>query len=108
MIILITCVIGAYSVNESVFDIGVMISFGLLGYLMRKKGFPAAPLLLAMILCPLLERNVKRSFLTSGGSFSIFLDRPISAALLVIAGLLVLTPAAKWLWKRRSLETNEI
>ncbi len=100
VVIVITCVIGAYSVNNSVFDIGTMVGFGVIGYLMRKGGFPAAPMILAIILCPLLERNVKRAFIMSGGDLLIFFRGPISTALLALAGFLIFIPFIKWFWRR--------
>jgi putative tricarboxylic transport membrane protein len=68
---------------------------------MRKGGFPAAPLILTMILCPRFEQNVKRSLIKSGGDPFIFLEQPISAVLLLVAALLVLTPVVRWLWSKR-------
>jgi len=100
VVVVIICVIGAYSVKNTVFDIGTMLVFGVAGYLMRKGGFPPAPLILAMILGPLLERSLQQSLISSGGEPSIFIEKPISAALLCVAAFLMLTPILKWLWKR--------
>jgi putative tricarboxylic transport membrane protein len=86
-------------VNNSVFDVGMMVGFGVVGYLLRKFAFPPAPLILAMILGPMLERTLQQSLIASGGEPLVFLQRPISAALLSAAGLLMLTPAVKWVWK---------
>jgi putative tricarboxylic transport membrane protein len=101
VVIIVICIIGAYSVNYTSFDVGMMMVFGVFGYLIRKGRFPAAPLVLAMILGPILERSVQQSLMISGGDFLIFLQRPISLGMLLAAGLLMLSPAARRLWSRR-------
>jgi putative tricarboxylic transport membrane protein len=101
VIIVVICVIGAYSVNYTSFDVGAMAVFGVLGYLIRKGGFPAAPLILAMILGPILERSLQQSLIMSGGDLSIFINRSISVTLLAAGGLLILKPIVFWLWKKR-------
>jgi putative tricarboxylic transport membrane protein len=68
--VLIFCIIGAYSVNNSAFDVGSVVAFGAAGYLLRKGGFPAAPLVLAMILGPHLERTLQQSLIGSDLRFS--------------------------------------
>jgi putative tricarboxylic transport membrane protein len=104
VVIVVICVIGAYSVNYTSFDVGAMMVFGIFGYLIRKGKFPAAPLVLAMILGPILERSLQQSLMMSGGEFMVFLRRPISATLLVLAALLMLTPVVRQLWKKRKKE----
>ena len=100
-VVVIVCAIGAYSINNAVFDVGLMLVFGVFGYLLRKGGFPAAPLVLAMILGRLLEQSFLQSLQVSAGDPRIFVQKPISAALLSVAGLVVLTPVGRWLWKQR-------
>lgn len=96
--------VGASSVNNSLVDIWILIGFGILGYFIRRLRFDAAPLILALILGPIMENSLRQSLMASRGDFSVFVARPISAALLVLAGLLVLLPALRWavaLWARR-------
>lgn len=89
-LILLFCLIGAYSVNNSVFDLYLMILFGVIGYLMQKFGFEPAPLVLAYVLSPILETALRQSLSISGGSFAIFFSRPISlVCMLIVIGLLV-------------------
>jgi putative tricarboxylic transport membrane protein len=89
-LILLFCLIGVYSVNNSVIDVYLMILFGIVGYLMQKFGFEPAPLALAYVLSPLLEVALRQSLSISGGSFIIFFSRPISLiCILIVAGLLV-------------------
>ena len=89
-LILLFCIIGAYAINNSFFDVGMMMLFGVLGYLMEKLDYEAAPLVLAFVLGPIFEQALRQSLRISGGSFLIFLTHPISATLLALAGLLLL------------------
>jgi putative tricarboxylic transport membrane protein len=91
-IILLVCLIGAYSVNNSLFDINLMIIFGIVGYFMKKFGYPAAPMVLALILGPMLEKHIGQSVMMSNGSLMIFISRPISAALLIVMLVLLISP----------------
>jgi len=84
-IILVFTLVGSYSLNGRVFDMGVVIVFGILGYLLTKFDFPLAPLILTLVLGPLMERALRASLQMSGGDFSILFSRPISATLLVLA-----------------------
>ena len=84
-IVLAMCVIGAYSINNSVFDIGLMLFFGVIGYLFKKTDVPLAPLVLTFVLAPLMERSLRQSLEMSQGEFGILFSRPISASLLVIS-----------------------
>ena len=85
------CVVGAYSLSNSVFDIGAMLAFGIVGYLFKKLDIPSAPLVLTLILGPLMERGLRQSLEMSRGHFSIFFTRPISGALMVIAAIVIIT-----------------
>jgi putative tricarboxylic transport membrane protein len=101
VVVVVVCVIGAYSVNNSAWDVGMMVFFGIMGYMLRKFAFPASPFILAMILGPMLEKTLQQSLIGSGGDFMTFLNRPISASLLFAAGFLMLTPLVKQIWKKR-------
>jgi putative tricarboxylic transport membrane protein len=87
--VLIFCVIGAYGLKQSLFDVWVMLGFGILGYLLRKLDFPIAPAILALILGPMMERSLRTTLEISGGSFAIFLDRPVALALLTIPVIVI-------------------
>ena len=99
-LILLFCLIGAYSVTNSAFDLSLMVFFGGVGYLMRKFGYEGAPLVLAFVMGPLLEQNLRQSLLISEGSFSIFITRPISGVTLLIALLLLLSNVIPFMKKR--------
>ncbi len=89
-LILLFCIIGAYGINNSIFDVYVMIFFGFAGYLFRKFGYEGAPLILAFVLGPLFEVNLRRSLLISEGSFTIFFTRPIALGAMLFAAALVI------------------
>ena len=99
-VVVIICVIGAYSIKNSASDVGMMIAFAILGYFLRKGGFPAGPMVLAMILGRILELSLQQSLKSSGGSLMIFIYKPISAGLLCVCLLFILLPVFKWSWKR--------
>ena len=91
-LIFLFCLIGSYSLNNSTFDVLIMILFGILGYLMKKFNYEAAPLALAFVLGPMLEENFRQSLLISRGSFSIFFIRPIAAVFIITSLLLLVSP----------------
>jgi putative tricarboxylic transport membrane protein len=80
---------GVYTVHQSLFDLGIVMTAGLLGYFMRYFGFPVLPAVLGVVLGNLVESNYRRSLALSGGEFSIFLEDPISIVFLVLAVLIV-------------------
>jgi putative tricarboxylic transport membrane protein len=88
-LILLFCLIGAYSMNNNVFDVFVMLIFGAVGYLFRKLGYESAPLILAFVLGPILELSLRQSLITSKGSLFIFVTRPISAVAIILAFVIV-------------------
>ncbi len=102
--ILVFVIIGAYSVNNSAFDVGITVVFGLVGYLMRKLDFEPGPLVLAMILGPPLEASLRRSLITSRGDFTIFVQHPISLVLLALAALMLFSPLFRWVLARKFWE----
>lgn len=98
-LILFFCVIGSYSINYSMFDVSVMLFFGIIGYLFKKFEYEPAPLIMAFILGPMLENSMRQSLLMSMGNPVIFITRPMSAVCLIIALLIMLS--AIFLKKRR-------
>jgi putative tricarboxylic transport membrane protein len=83
-VILMMCMVGAYAINNSLFDVGVMLVMGVVGFLLEAAGFPVAPVVLGLVLGPLLEQNFMISLIKSEGNPALFVSRPISA---VLAGL---------------------
>ena len=101
-LILMFCVVGVFASGSAVFDVFVMVMFGVLGYLMRKFGYEPAPLVLAFVLGPMLENNLRKSLILSHGDFTIFVDRPISAVCLVLAAAALAAPLLPALARRRA------
>jgi len=95
------CLIGAYSLNNSLIDIVIMIGFGVFGYFMRKADYDPAPMILGMILGPMMERALRQSLIISQGSPEIFLNRPLSAMMLIAALLFLLYSAIRWVPRHR-------
>ncbi|WP_310567531.1 tripartite tricarboxylate transporter permease [Hydrogenophaga sp.] len=96
--IVLFCAIGVYSTNNNSFDIWMVALFGLIGYGFIKLGCEPAPLLLGLILGPMMEEYLRRALLISRGDWSVFVTRPLSASLLVVAAVLlavVLMPSVK-------------
>ena len=102
-LILLFCIIGVFSSSASVFDVFVMVLFGAIGYLMRKFAYEPAPLILAFVLGPLLENNLRKALILSRGDFWTFVERPILATCLAIAVLMVVVPLLPSLAKKREV-----
>jgi len=101
-LILLFCLVGAYSTSGQVGDVFIMICFGVLGYLMRKFKFEAAPLVLALILGKQMEESLRQTLGISQGSFAVFITRPISLVLLLATAASLAAPMIAWAWRRRA------
>jgi putative tricarboxylic transport membrane protein len=101
-LILLFCLIGAYSVGNNTGDVLLMLVFGIVGYLMKKFEYDAAPLVLAVVLGPMLEEAFRQSLMMSKGDFAIFVSRPLSLTFLVLALLLLIIPI---MTQRKKLST---
>ena len=93
-IIMVLCVVGAYGLNNRLFDVWAILFFGVLSYLLEKFKFPLTPIILGFILGPTIETNLRRGLIASQGSYMPFLTHPICAAFLVIS-LLVIAMAVR-------------
>lgn len=101
-IIIVVSFIGVYGINNSVFDLWVMLVVGTLGYFFKKFDYPAAPLVLALVLGDLLERSLRQSLAMSQNDPTIFFTRPTSGILLVIGLMSLAAPAFRSLWAARA------
>jgi len=101
-LILLFCLIGAYSLENNVSDVFAMLIFGILGFLMKRFRYEGAPLILALVLGQKLETSLRRSLIMSHGDFSIFISRPISLGFLITAALLLIVPI---ITQRKKLST---
>ena len=88
--ILLFCVVGVYAVNSSMVDVGIMSVMGVLGYFLRKMDFETAPLVLGVVLAPIIEFSFRQALAMSGGSYTIFVERPIAVVFLAIALIMIL------------------
>jgi putative tricarboxylic transport membrane protein len=101
-LILVFCLIGVYSLNFSQVEIGLMIGFGVLGYMMRKFKFEMPPLILALVLGPMMESNLRLSLLLSQGDPTVFVRRPISAVFILVSAMLIASSLIPGIQKRRA------
>jgi len=97
--ILVLASLGAYSLNGSLVDLGLLYAVGVIGALMRRHDFPVAPAVIGLILGPLAEQQFRRALAISEGDLTVFLTRPISGVLLLLAAALLTGPA---IWRRRT------
>ncbi len=90
-VIFFLCVVGSYAMRFSFFDVGLSLIVGVIAYFMEYYDYPVSPILLALILGPMAEQNLRRSLIISHGDASIFFTRPISAAFIVLALIVIIS-----------------
>jgi putative tricarboxylic transport membrane protein len=98
--IIVISTLGVYGASNSLYDVGLLYVFGVLGFLMRRFGFPAPPLIVGLILAPMAEQSMRQALTISQGEWSTFVTRPISASLLAVAVLMIVAPRL-YRWVRR-------
>ncbi len=101
--ILLICIIGSYSLKSNVYDVWVMLAFGVFGYFMKKFDIPGAPMVIALILGPMLEFNLYRALALSRGDVTTFFTRPISATLLGLTAAMAIAVSFKTVRRRRAM-----
>jgi TctA family transporter len=99
-VILIFCVVGTFAINNTVFDVGVMLCLGLLAYVMEENGIPIAPAILGLVLGQLIEESFMTSMIKADGNLLMFFHRPISAVLGVTVILIWCWPLLRWALQR--------
>ena len=99
-IILLFCVVGSFAINNSVFDVGIMLAFGVLAFVMETNGFPIAPTILGLVLGGMVEQNFVTSMIKADGSVLAFFERPVSGTLGVATILIWMSPLIVGLWRR--------
>jgi putative tricarboxylic transport membrane protein len=105
--IVVFATVGAFSVNNNLFDVWMMLGFALMAYAMIKLKYPLVPLILALVLGKLSENSLRQALMLSGGSMSIFFTHPISAFFMGMAFLAYLTPVLRWYLKRRQVKAAQ-
>jgi len=106
-LILFFCLIGAYTTGNTVQDIYVMMAFGVVGYLMKKFEYEPAPLVLALVIGPIMERAFRQTLIISGGELSIFVTRPISAVFVFAALIILVSPLILKMLGKERLQLKE-
>jgi len=99
-VILIFCVVGAFAINNTVFDVGVMLCLGLIAYVMEENGIPIAPAILGLVLGQLIEESFMTSMIKADGNLLMFFARPISAVLGITVVLIWSWPLLRWAVRR--------
>lgn len=107
-VIFVLAIVGSYSMRNSLFDVWFALIFGIIGYFMQRYDFPASPILLALILGPMAESNLRRALIVSGGDFSVFVTRPISVILLTLAVLSIITSIIRQNKLKKKLEESAL
>jgi len=105
-IIIFLSIIGAYAINNSMFDVGIALTFGLLGFILNKLDIPSSPILLAIILGPMAETNLRKSLILYEGSWSFLYDRPIALAFILFAAFSVYSTIKLKKKQKLALEKN--
>jgi putative tricarboxylic transport membrane protein len=100
-LILLFCLVGVFSLNFSQVEVALMIGFGIFGYLSRKFQLEMAPLILALVIGPMMENNLRLSLIIAQGNPFVFIQRPISAAFIIITLILFISPLVPWIGQRR-------
>jgi putative tricarboxylic transport membrane protein len=92
-VVFVLCVIGSYAIAQRMFDVWVMVIFGVIGFALRQMKYPMAPLVLGIVLGDILDKSFRRSWVIHNGDFSFYFDRPICVVLMVLCLFTVLTSA---------------
>jgi len=95
-VIFVLCAVGSFAIAARLFDVWVMLGFGLLGFVLRLANYPMAPLVLGLVLGDLLEKSLRRGLVLSDGDVTPFFTRPISAFLCALIVLIVLSRFLRW------------
>jgi putative tricarboxylic transport membrane protein len=107
-LIFLFCLIGAYSLNSSLFDVGVMLFFGILGYLCHRFNFETAPFIMAFVLGPMFEKSLRQTLISTRGSFRIFVQSPIALFALITLAVLLTWSVVRFFLYRGVAEESKI
>jgi putative tricarboxylic transport membrane protein len=102
-LVLLLCLVGAYSLNNSFLDLWMLLLFGVFGYGLRKVSVDPSPLVVALVLGPMMEKTLRQSLFLGRGSVLELVSRPLTATLLLLAALAILGPPLVRLWRRRTI-----
>lgn len=105
-IVLILCLVGGYAPSQKLHDVWLIIGFGVGGYLLRKADYPMAPLVLALVLGPLMEKSFRQTLISEQGNVMVFLERPLSATFIVLSAIFFLLPMLNTLRRLAATKTT--
>jgi putative tricarboxylic transport membrane protein len=100
-LVLVLCIVGGFAPGQRMHDVWLIAGFGVLGYILRKADYPLAPLVLALVLGPLMEKSFRQALIADQGNVFVFFERPLSATFMILAALLFLLPVIKRMRDRR-------
>jgi putative tricarboxylic transport membrane protein len=100
-LVLVLCIVGGFAPGQRMHDVWLIAGFGVLGYILRKADYPLAPLVLALVLGPLMEKSFRQALIAEQGNVLVFFERPLSATFMILAALLFLLPVIKRMRDRR-------
>jgi len=91
-IVLVLCIVGGFAPNQKMHDVWLIVLFGYAGYLLRKADYPLAPLVLALVLGPLMEKSFRQTLIAEQGNILAFIERPLSATFIFLSLLFFVWP----------------
>ena len=103
-LVLVLCLVGGYAPSQKLHDVWLILGFGVAGYLLRKADYPLAPLVLALVLGPLMEKSFRQTLISEQGNVMAFFERPLSASFMALALVFFLLPLLKVLRKNTNKE----
>jgi len=103
-LVLVLCLVGGYAPSQKLHDVWLILGFGVVGYLLRKADYPLAPLVLALVLGPLMEKSFRQTLISEQGNVMAFVERPLSASFMALALVFFLLPLLKVLRKNTKKE----
>jgi putative tricarboxylic transport membrane protein len=98
-LVLVLCIVGGYAPSQKMHDVWLIVGFGVAGYVLRKADYPMAPLVLALVLGPLMEKSFRQTLIAEQGNMMAFVERPLSGTFIAIAALFFVLPLLKYLRK---------
>lgn len=102
-VVFVLCVIGSYAIQQRMFDVWVMVAFGILGFVLRQMKYPMAPLVLGIVLGDIFDKSLRRSWVIHGGDFTFYFGRPISLVLMAMCALTLIMsfgPSRRYIGRR--------
>ena len=107
--VMVLCIVGGFAPSQKMHDVWLIAGFGVVGYLLRKADYPLAPLVLALVLGPLMEKSFRQTLIAEQGNVMAFVERPLSGVFIAIAAMFFVLPLIKYMRKggRRSIAPAE-